>query len=430
VKNLENVQGDERDAIFFSICYGPDAAGKIYENYGPLNQQGGERRLNVAITRARRELVVFTSVRPEQVATRTQALGAQHLRTFLDYALRGQQALVAAVSADPSGGADSPFEAAVRDALAQRGHAVHTQVGCSGYRIDLAVVDPRAAGRYLLGIECDGAAYHAAATARDRDRLRASVLTGLGWRLHRIWSTDFWQDPAGELERVEAAIAAAKAAPVPVEPPAPVPAAVPEPLPRPEALVTPTSQQELPPDPDGPRPYVPSVLPVAGTPEQFAEAKALVKLGAQAAAVLAAESPLSFDRFARALAMAWGIQRVTERVRERVRGVVSATAVEIDGVLWRNGDDAQAFRGFRVPANGADAPRAADELPLVEITNAMVWLLRQHHAMAGEDLAREAARCFGITRLGAVVRDVMQRAADLLVLAGRGVRDGEVVRLP
>ena len=433
VKNLENVQGDERDAIFFSICYGPDAAGKIYENYGPLNQQGGERRLNVAITRARRELVVFTSVRPEQVATRTQALGAQHLRTFLDYALRGQQALAAAVSASPSGGADSPFEAAVRDALAQRGHAVHTQVGCSGYRIDLAIVDPRAAGRYLLGIECDGAFYHAAATARDRDRLRASVLTGLGWRLHRIWSTDFWQDPSGELERVEAAIAAAKAAPVSVEPCPPVPAAPAAPgapaRPLPEAVAAPSSEAP-PPDPDGPRPYVPSVLPVAGTPEQFAEAKALAKLGAQAEAVLAAESPLSFDRFARALAMAWGIQRVTERVRERVRSVVAATAVELEGVLWRRGDDAQAFRGFRVPAEGADGARAADELPLVEITNAMAWLLRQHHAMAGEDLAREAARCFGITRLGAVVRDVMQRAADLLVAAGRGVRDGEVVRLP
>ncbi|HZN37887.1 MAG TPA: DUF3320 domain-containing protein [Planctomycetota bacterium] len=431
VKNLENVQGDERDVILFSICYGPDAAGRIYENYGPLNQQGGERRLNVAITRARRELVVFTSVRPEQVATRTQALGAQHLRVFLDYALRGQQALAAAVSEDPSGGVDSPFEAAVRLALTQRGYVVHTQVGCSGYRIDLAIVDPRAAGHYLLGIECDGAFYHAAATARDRDRLRASVLTGLGWRLHRIWSTDFWQDPAGELERVEAAIAAAKAAPAPVEPCPPVSAVPAEPAQPPrDAVASPSRQEAPPPDPDGPRPYAGSVLPVVGTPEQFAEAKALVKLGAQAEAVLTAESPLSFDRFARALALAWGIQRVTERVRERVRDVLSALAVEIDGVLWRSSDDAQSFRGFRVPADDTDGARAADELPLVEVMNAMAWLLRQHHAMAGEDLAREAARCFGITRLGAVARDVMQRAVERLVSAGRGVRDGEVVRLP
>jgi hypothetical protein len=133
-----------------------------------LNQQGGERRLNVAITRARRELVVFTSVRPEQVATRTQALGAQHLRTFLDYALRGQQALAAAVSASPSGGADSPFEAAVRDALAQRGHAVHTQVGCSGYRIDLAIVDPRAAG-----VICSASSATALSTTRRRPRATA-----------------------------------------------------------------------------------------------------------------------------------------------------------------------------------------------------------------------------------------------------------------
>ncbi|HEX6813150.1 MAG TPA: DUF3320 domain-containing protein [Planctomycetota bacterium] len=447
VKNLENVQGDERDVILFSICYGPDQAGKIWENYGPLNQQGGERRLNVAITRARRELVVFTSLRPEQVATRTPALGAQHLRTFLDYAMRGQQALAAAVSADPSRGADSPFESAVRDALVQRGHEVHTQVGCSGYRIDLAIVDPAVPGRYLLGIECDGAAYHSAATARDRDRLRASVLMGLGWRLHRIWSTDFWQDPAGEVERAEAAIASAKAAasaPVEPPPPAPVPAAVvpadaaelapprgAEAGSTPQAEVPqPAPQPPAPPDPDGPRPYAASVLPVAGTPEQFAEARAREKLREQAKAVLAAESPLQFDRFARSLAVAWGIQRVTERVRDRVREVVAATAVEIDGVLWRQVDDAKAFRGFRVPADGAEDQRAADELPVVEVVNAMAWLLRQHHAMSGQDLAREAARCFGITRLGTVVREVMQGAMDRLVEAGRGVRDGDLVRLP
>ncbi|MBZ0150020.1 MAG: DNA helicase, partial [Planctomycetes bacterium] len=233
VKNLENVQGDERDTILFSICYGPDAAGKTYENYGPLNQQGGERRLNVAVTRARRELVVFTSLCAEQVAVRTDAIGARHLRAFLDYATRGEVALAAAVAADPSSDVESPFEAAVKDALVSRGHQVHSQVGCSGYRIDLAVVDPTARGRYLLGIECDGRSYHSSATARDRDRLRAAVLQGLGWRLCRVWSTDFWQDAAGEIERIEAAIAAAAVA---VAEPAPLLAgnSVAEPAPTPE----------------------------------------------------------------------------------------------------------------------------------------------------------------------------------------------------
>jgi very-short-patch-repair endonuclease len=421
VKNLENVQGDERDAIYFSVCYGADAAGKLYENYGPLNQQGGERRLNVAVTRARRELIVFTSVRPEQVANRTAALGARHLRTFLDYALRGQAALTAAVEADPSGDVESPFEAAVRDALVQRGHEVHAQVGCSGYRIDLAVVDPQLPGRYLLGIECDGAAYHSAATARDRDRLRAAVLQGLGWRLHRVWSTDFWQDAAGEVERIEAAIAAAATAPVA--------AAVPAPVVPPPSAVQPTAAAPPLADPDGPRPYIAATLTSGGAADAFVTTAAAPLLQAQIRHLLAVEAPIAFTSLARRVAEAWGIARVTERVRERLRDVLPDDACLVDEVVWLGADEAAAFRGFRVPGDAASL-RAADDLPIAEVVNAMQWLLRQHAALADEDLAREAARCFGIQRLGSVVRDVMARALEQLVASGRGRRDGDLLRLP
>lgn len=478
VKNLENVQGDERDVILFSICYGPDAAGKVYENYGPLNLQGGERRLNVAITRARRELVVFTSIGAEQVANRTNAVGAKHLRTFLDYAQRGALALTAASSADPSGEVESPFEAAVRDALVARGHEVHTQIGCSGYRIDLAVVDPTAPGRYLLGIECDGASYHSAATARDRDRLRGAVLEGLGWRLHRVWSTDFWQDGNGEIERIEVALAAAvRALPVqasePEAPPPEVPVVAEVPdgpgnpagpedrdgLAGPEAPVqtAPEGVAEASPpaaevpetavgdaleakplaespapivDPDGPRPYTAAVLPAAGAADEFATARAMLRLRTQIGTVLAAEAPLTFDLLARRVADAWDLSRVTERVRERLREALPPDVAQADDVLWPAGLDAAAYRGFRVPRDGEDAPRAAEDLPVVEVKNAMRWLLRQHQALAMDDLAREAARCFGITRLGAVVRAVMARGIDGLVAEGGGVRDGEVVRQP
>jgi very-short-patch-repair endonuclease len=436
VKNLENVQGDERDAILFSVCYGPDAAGKVYENYGPLNLQGGERRLNVAVTRARRELVVFTSVRPEQVALRTAAVGARHLRTFLDYALGGDAALLAAAAADPRGEVESPFEAAVRDALVQRGHEVYPQVGCSGYRIDLAVVDPTAPGRYLLGIECDGATYHSAATARDRDRLRASVLKGLGWHLHRVWSTDFWQDPQGELDRLEAAIAAAKsvvaaepariaAAPQPVAEPSPAPGPAPSPAPNQESVAEPA-----PADSRGPRPYVCTVLKKAGNAEAFVGPAANRRLREQVAEVLAAEAPLCFDRLARTVAEAWGVSRLTDKVRERIREVLPAGTVELDEIVWPNDAAAAQFVGFRVPGDGDEAPRSADELPVVEIGNAMAWLLRQHQALAAEDLAREAARCFGITRLGSVVRAAMERGIDCLLAQAHGVRDGETIRLP
>lgn len=204
VKNLESVQGDERDIIYFSVTYGPDPSGAVSMNFGPLNRDGGERRLNVAITRARHELRVFSSLKPEQMdLARTQAIGVRDLKHFLEFAERGAKALAEATRGS-LGGFESPFEAAVARALASKGWELHTQVGASAFRIDLAAVHPDARGTYLAGIECDGATYHRSATARDRDKLREQVLRGLGWRVLRVWSTDWWIDPAGTLEKLDA----------------------------------------------------------------------------------------------------------------------------------------------------------------------------------------------------------------------------------
>lgn len=203
VKNLENVQGDERDVIFFSICYGMDESGRVSMNFGPLNRDGGERRLNVAVTRAKHEVVVFSGLRADQIdLTRTRARGVRDLKYFLDYAERGPRALATATTATADAEADSEFEKMVADRLRKSGFDVHHQVGCSGYRIDLGIIDPNKPGKYLLGVECDGATYHRAATARDRDKLRQHVLEGLGWRLYRIWSTDWWHDSEKEMQKL------------------------------------------------------------------------------------------------------------------------------------------------------------------------------------------------------------------------------------
>lgn len=202
VKNLESVQGDERDIMYFSITYGPDAAGHVSMNFGPMNRTGGERRLNVAITRARHELRVFSSLKGEQMdLSKTQSIGVRDLKHFLEFAERGPRALVE-VTTGSQGGFESPFEEAVAAALDARGWGVHTQVGASAFRVDLAVVHPDAPGTYLCGIECDGATYHRSATARDRDLLREQVLRGLGWDILRIWSTDWWVDWQGVIERL------------------------------------------------------------------------------------------------------------------------------------------------------------------------------------------------------------------------------------
>ncbi len=202
VKNLENIQGDERDVILFSITFGPDRAGKLTMNFGPINDTGGERRLNVAITRARRELHVFSSIQAEQVDLgRTRADGVKHLKSFLDYAERGAIALF---SRDEGslGPAESPFEEAVAEAFRAKGWEIRTQIGVSGFRVDLGVIHPDAAGNYLAGIECDGARYHSSATARDRDKLRQAVLEELGWTILRVWSTDWFRNPDATAKRI------------------------------------------------------------------------------------------------------------------------------------------------------------------------------------------------------------------------------------
>jgi hypothetical protein len=208
VKNLENVQGDERDVIFFSTTFGTDAAGRFLLNFGPLGQFGGERRLNVAITRARDRLEIFSSFRPEQIdVSSVKHQGIVDLRDYLTFARGGATAL-AGVASPTLGLPDSPFEIAVSQSLEARGWIVHPQVGCSGYKIDMAIVDPSMPGRYLAGIECDGATYHSFKIARDRDRQRQRILEGLGWRIERIWSTDWFADPRTEIDRIDAALRA------------------------------------------------------------------------------------------------------------------------------------------------------------------------------------------------------------------------------
>ncbi len=194
VKNLENVQGDERDVMYFSITFGPTATNpKISLNFGALNRDGGERRLNVAVTRARQQMLVYSSFTADQLdASRSRSVGLNHLKQFLDFAESGGEKPLGGQTEDSVGGFDSPFEQSVSEALELRGWQVLPQIGVSGFRIDLGVRHPDKPGAYLAGVECDGATYHRSAVARDRDKTRQLVLEGLGWSILRVWSPDWW----------------------------------------------------------------------------------------------------------------------------------------------------------------------------------------------------------------------------------------------
>jgi very-short-patch-repair endonuclease len=205
VKNLENVQGDERDLILFSIGYGKDATGRINKNFGPLNNSGGERRLNVAVTRAKCEVKIFSNFHPREFdVTTSSSEGLRLLKEYLLYAEGGRASLIRQVRSNEADEFDSVFEEQVARRLRAKGWEVRTQVGVGGYRIDLGVIHPQYAGSYLAGIECDGARYHSAKTARDRDILRQMVLEGLGWNILRIWSTDWWYNSQACIDKIDA----------------------------------------------------------------------------------------------------------------------------------------------------------------------------------------------------------------------------------
>jgi very-short-patch-repair endonuclease len=200
VKNLERVQGDERDAIIISVGYGKDRSGNLPFRFGPLIPEGGRRRLNVAITRARQKLIVVSSFNHlDMDLTRVRpGSGVELLRNYLQYAAsNGKRLGDAALTAEPL----NAFEAEVFDCLSSAGMKLIPQMGASRFRIDMVAEHPAKPGRYVLAIECDGASYHSSYTARDRDRLRQQQLENLGWRFHRIWSTDWFMRKEEEIER-------------------------------------------------------------------------------------------------------------------------------------------------------------------------------------------------------------------------------------
>ena len=190
IKNLESVQGDERDIIIISVGYGRDKNGNIYNRFGPINTSHGYRRLNVAVTRAKEKLTLVSSIRYSDIHPQENNRGATLLQRYLEYAEKGISVLDASKLIQPQDyvEVDSPFELEVEKALQDRGFIVHRQVGASGFKIDLAVVDPKNEATYVLGIECDGAAYHSSYSARMNDRIRQEILERLGWKLYRIWS--------------------------------------------------------------------------------------------------------------------------------------------------------------------------------------------------------------------------------------------------
>ena len=451
VKNLESVQGDERDIIYFSTTFGPDAAGQLSMNFGPLNRQGGERRLNVAITRARHALRVFTSLRAEKMdLARTQAKGVHDLKHFLEFAERGVRALVEA-RPDHQTDADTSLEHSIAAALASRGWQVETHIGASSFRIDLAVIDPDAPGSYLAAITCDGVNYQRNATAKDRDKLREQVLQGLGWVLLRVWAMDWWLNLDATLtaldtrlreiqidtrrqreENIAQAQAAVQLAST-ADDPAPACAAeshAPEKADavKPTCTKMPTAHTEPVYADQAPSPASAAAAPldapsfqtadlamsgVSLNPEAFHEASYDTTLLALIAYVVAQEGPVLDDVLARRIARAHGWMRTGARIRERITLLADQhchTTQEGNSTFyWPASLNKRQLLVFRRPVSDEHI-RPVDEISLPELTA----LARELRATGVQEdaLLTEMARALGLQQLRAGSRARLAHACQ------------------
>jgi very-short-patch-repair endonuclease len=423
IKNLEMVQGDERDVILFSVGYGKDEAGKMTFNFGPLNQAGGERRLNVAVSRARYHVKLVASFQPEDIdLARTTSQGARLLKDYMLFARDGIQALSAIATYRPDAKSESPFEEAVYQALTPRGLRLHQQVGVSGYRIDLAVVDTDQPGRYLLGIECDGATYHSAQTARDRDRLRQQVLEGLGWTLHRIWSRDWITDRSREIDKVMNAVQTAKQKTAST-------AAVNPPETSADKFLT-----------DAPPVEMPQSLPAYVWPykraklDQHANGEELGKADPASVAndvvrVVKSEGPVHVEAVADRIGQAWGVTRIGKRIQSVLTQAIALATqaqqiVQRDAWLWPIGLEKPIVRA---PDQG-DEPRPIEWIAPDEIVEAAYLCVEEARSLSDEDLIRETAQLLGYARSSAKIEAIMREAIGRLTASGRIEVEGTVVR--
>jgi len=425
VKNLENVQGDERDVILISIGYGKTSEGFLSMNFGPLNQDGGERRLNVLITRARCACRVFANFTADDLDLgRSSARGVVAMKRFLKFAAEG----ILEMPEGSVGEAESPFEEEVLAALAHLGHEADAQVGFAGFRIDIGVRDPDRSGRYLLGIECDGATYHSARSARDRDRLRQEILENLGWRIHRIWSTDWFRDPEAELRRAVASIERAKAhwAGVGDSPAAPAVGRVDtEPVVRHEGE---RASGESPREKKG-TPYGRASLRVRTDAVELHEFEP-ARMADLVAEVVAVEGPVHIDVVTRRISEAAGLQRAGSRIRAAVaRGAEHAQRqgrVRRDDCFLRD----SAERAVRFRDRGGLEPweKSAGFLPPEEVKAALVETIQAAFSMPRDEAIGATVRALGIRRATRAYSSVVEQAITSALAAGAIVaEDGRLL---
>ena len=448
IKNLENVQGDERDVILFSVGYGPDASGKVAMNFGPLNQDGGWRRLNVAISRSRKSMMIYSSFRPEKLdLSRTSSAGIIGLKGFLEFAARGKNALYQ--SADTIKLRNSDVAKSIAARLKEAGYDADLDIGTSEYKIDIGIMDPENPDKYCLGILLDGENYMAAATARDRNLGQPSVLKGLGWNLHRVWTLDWLDTPEREFAKIEDVIKRilhpelyaeeessdatevgegdaklygsgdANADDVTV---ASVSDSVTSDVEVIDEVNTEVIAGSISTDnaeaiapakrQSARREYVHVELPTLGDSEDFYEPKTKLQIMKAMEKTLQAEAPVEYDYMKKKVLLCWGMMRNTPKsdaIFEEILREVPVTQTNTAGntFLWLQNMDPCKYGTYRLHEEGDLEKRTLSQIPAEEVVNAVREVVDVNVSLSRDDLIKETAKVFGFNRVTASIDQVV-----------------------
>jgi very-short-patch-repair endonuclease len=419
VKNLENVQGDERDVILVSVGYGPRQPGSRLDsmNFGPVSSDGGERRLNVLFTRARYRCQVFVSFDSSDIdLTRATGEGPRVLKRFLAFAETGVLDQPRVSPAD----FDSAFEEDVANVIASLGYLVDAQVGSAGFRIDLAVRDPYRPGRYILAVECDGATYHGALWARERDRLRQDILEGLGWTFYRIWSTDWFHRREAEIDRLKRALETTLVA-APKSKPQPIPASNP---PNPAPVVVPLLATQSSPYRIADFPIRSSLEPHEMPVEQMAQ---IVRQ------VVEIEGPVHADEVGRRVATLFGKDRagsrITTRANQGLQRLRREATFHDEENFWFTSQQRDACE-VRDRSSVVGSLQRAELLPPLELRAAANQAVKENGGISRGEMVVAIARLLGFQRTGSDLRDRIESVLARMLSDGSLQERGGLLRLP
>ncbi|MBX2920755.1 MAG: DUF3320 domain-containing protein [Chitinophagaceae bacterium] len=420
IKNLENVQGDERDIILFSIGYAPDETGKMSMNFGPLNRNGGWRRLNVAVTRARYGMHVFATLRSDQVdLSRTAAEGVAGLKAFLQFAEKGQLALR---SEDVQASLHTRHLAdAISKRLQEKGLSVKNHIGTSGFKIDIGIIHPEKPQQYILGIIADGHYYYNARTANDREMVMPAVLKALGWNIYRVWSMDWYENAGAITESIVEKVKELQSQPVMEGD-----AFLPEPALSEPLKAAPAVEEQGTAVISNQRPYIAHTLtPIANSgSEAMCDFQNRNRIKQQVQMLVDAEEPISKAWLYKKLLQVWNTSRAGARLDKHIEEIISEMPLKQtmhhQPFYWRAQTDTTTLTHYR---NNDTEKRGIEDIAPEEIIVALQEAVLHNLSIEEGELLRYLSRTFGFAKTGRQIDALLRYAIAMAEREGKVKRE-------